>query len=302
MILDGFLNLNKPPDFTSHDCVAKLRKILQTKKIGHGGTLDPSATGVLPIAVGKATRLLQFLPTEKAYQGIVKFGITTTTDDLEGEIINQKSAHSLTLEKIQPLLRDFIGKIEQIPPAYSAIKQDGKKLYQLARQGETINITPRQVEIFKLEIINWRSGEYPELELNVNCGAGTYIRAIARDLGEKLGYGATLASLNRTLSCGMTLENSLTFEQITTQIKNNNFNLIPLDYPLQNVPKIELEFEEAKRWCLGQKIKINLVENNSYYRIYHQNDDRFLGISELRIETNELYLKPKIVINSDYGY
>lgn len=289
--MDGFLNLNKPQKFTSHDCVGKLRKILNTKKIGHGGTLDPLATGVLPIALGKATRLLQFLPTEKAYQAKIKFGIVTTTDDLEGEIIRQTSARDLTLEKIIPYLEEFKGEIEQIPPAYSAIKKDGKKLYQLARKGEVIDIPKRLVKIHNIEVLNWQEGEFPELDLLLHCGPGTYIRSIARDLGKKLKVGGTLSFLNRTLSCGMLLENSYNFEEIIELKNTNKLKLISLDEPIKIMPKIQLNEDHGKKWILGQKIEANCILQNMYYRTYdHQN--QFLGISELREE----YVKPKIVL------
>lgn len=294
--MDGFLNLNKPQNFTSHDCVAKLRKILKTKKIGHGGTLDPSATGVLPIAIGKATRLLQFLPTEKAYEAKIKFGMVTTTDDLEGDIIQKKSAFDLTLEEITFYLKDFIGKIEQIPPAYSAIKKDGKKMYELARKGEIIDIPKREVEITKINILHWENGEFPELSLHIFCGSGTYIRSIARDLGEKLSTGGTLASLNRTLSCGMIIEDSFTFEQINQQKEQENLSLINLDYPLQNLPVIYLNEDESKRWCQGQKITMNDENNNLFYRTYNYLSE-FIGISELRINEDVKLIKPKVVIN-----
>lgn len=297
MNLNGFLNLNKPPNFTSHDCVAKLRRILKTKKIGHGGTLDPLATGVLPIAIGKATRLLQFLPTEKAYQGKIRFGIVTDTDDLEGNIISQKSANNLTLEQIKPFLKDFIGKIQQIPPAYSAIKKEGKKLYELARKGEKIDIPSREVEIFNLEIVDWQPSEYPELTLNIFCSSGTYIRSIARDLGEKLGYGATLASLNRTLSCAMNLKESFTFEEIITAIENQNLTLISLDNLLQNLPKINLDQEKSVKWSQGQKILFN-SENEFIYCLIYDHNNQFLGISEIRENEEEKYLKPKVVFNN----
>ncbi|MBL1208598.1 tRNA pseudouridine(55) synthase TruB [Geminocystis sp. GBBB08] len=293
--MDGFLNLNKPQNFTSHDCVAKLRKILKTKKIGHGGTLDPLATGVLPIAIGKATRLLQFLPTAKAYQAKIRFGIVTTTDDLEGDIIKKTSAFDLTLEKITPYLKDFIGKIEQIPPAYSAIKQGGKKLYELARKGQIIDIPKREVEITKIDILHWHSGEFPELDLQVFCGSGTYIRSLARDLGEKLGTGATLSSLNRTLSCGMDIENSLNFEEIIKQQEENKLSLINLDYPLQNLPIINLNEDESQRWCQGQKIMSNEKNNEQFYRTYNYISE-FIGISELRINEDVKLIKPKVVI------
>lgn len=292
--MNGFLNLNKPQHFTSHDCVAKLRKILNTKKIGHCGTLDPLATGVLPIAVGKATRLLQFLPTEKAYKATVKFGIVTTTDDLEGEIIKQAEVDDLSLETINNILPEFIGEIEQIPPAYSALKQGGKKLYDLARKGAVINIPKRLVMIHQIDVLNWRNGSYPELDLYIVCGGGTYIRAIARDLGEKLGTGAVLANLQRTLSCGLELENSLIFDDIIEQKKEDKLSLIKLDYPLQHLPKIYLNQEESKSWLLGQKIKKIIDLKNQFYCTYNQ-EKKFIGISEQRenIETN---IKPKIVI------
>jgi len=293
--MNGFLNLNKPQYFTSHDCVAKLRKILNTKKIGHGGTLDPLATGVLPIAIVKATRLLQFLPDEKAYKATVKFGIVTTTDDLEGEIIKQAEVNDLSLEKIKNILPEFIGEIEQIPPAYSAIKQDGKKLYDLARKGAVIDIPKRQVIIHKIDVLNWRNSSYPELDLYITCGGGTYIRAIARDLGEKLSTGATLANLERTLSCGLKLENSLTFDDIIEQKKENKLSLINLDYPLQNMPKIYLNQEESKSWLLGQKIGKTIEANNQFYCTYNE-ENKFIGISEER-ETIETNIKPKIVIS-----
>lgn len=294
-MMNGFLNLNKPQNFTSHDCVAKLRKILKTRKIGHGGTLDPLATGVLPIAIGKATRLLQFLPTQKAYQATIKFGMVTTTDDLEGDIISKKSGIDLTLEKIIPYLQEFIGEIEQYPPAYSAIKKDGKKLYELARKGEIIDVPKRLVKITNIEVLSWQNGEFPELVLNIDCGSGTYIRSIARDLGEKLGTGATLARLNRTLSCGMRLENSYNFEEIIQGKETDNFSLINLDYPLQYLPSISLGEDDSKRWSQGQKIITEDEHLEEFYRTYNHLSE-FMGISELRIDDTIKLLKPKVVI------
>ena len=295
MSVMGFVNLYKPKGFTSHDCVAKVRKILATKKVGHGGTLDPLATGVLPIAVGKATRLLQFLPTKKAYQGKIRFGITTTTDDLEGEILQDKSARDLSLEKIESFLADFVGEIEQIPPAYSAIKQDGKKLYQLARQGKSINIPTRKVNIFNIEIVNWIPGDYPELDLNIVCGGGTYIRAIARDIGEKSSYGGTLANLIRTLSCDLKLENSITFEQLIQQKEKNQLTLIKPDLLLKHLAKIHLGEEESRKWCLGQKIVFDLENPQQFYCTYNHIGE-FIGISETREDGETKLVKPKIVI------
>lgn len=291
--MDGFLNLNKPPNFTSHDCVAKLRKILNTKKIGHGGTLDPLAVGVLPIAVGKATRLLQFLPSEKAYQAKIKFGITTTTDDLEGEIIKQLNAQDLTLDTVKFYLKDFLGEIEQIPPAFSAIKKDGKKLYDLARKGEVFDIPTRKVLINKIDILHWQEGENPELDLHISCGSGTYIRSIARDLGEKTGYGGTLAELIRTQSCAMSLNDSLNFEEIINRKNNDTLELISLDFPLQNLPKIYLSEAESLSWIQGQKIIVQPPLKDHFYCTYNQ-ENNFMGISELRDREMGL-IKPKVV-------
>ncbi|HBQ98966.1 MAG TPA: tRNA pseudouridine(55) synthase TruB, partial [Cyanobacteria bacterium UBA11691] len=166
----GFLNLNKPPGYTSHDCVARVRRLLHTKRVGHGGTLDPAAVGVLPIAVGKATRLLQFLPQDKGYQATIKFGLRTETDDLEGEAIESQPVPDLSLESIQLVLSQFQGKIEQIPPIYSAIQVGGKRLYKLARQGEVVQVPARTVDVYDLQILDWRPGDFPELDVAIACG------------------------------------------------------------------------------------------------------------------------------------
>jgi tRNA pseudouridine55 synthase len=295
----GFLNLNKSANWTSHDCVAKLRGLLKTKKVGHGGTLDPAATGVLPIAVGKATRLLQFLPEPKAYRAKIRLGITTTTDDLEGEAIATKSGSNVKLEDIQPLLQEFIGTIEQTPPAYSAIRQDGKRLYELARAGKEVEVPLRTVEVSNISILNFSAGEFPELEVAIACGGGTYIRAIARDLGEKLGVGGTLANLIRTESCGMQLENGITLEELKTQLEAGNFSLIPPDRVLKHLEIITLIDTEAKRWCQGQRIimtpeQIQQDRNtDNCFRVLRE-DGLFLGIGE--ILHSELSLISKIVL------
>lgn len=297
MVKIGFLNLNKPVGFTSHDCVAKIRRILNTKKVGHGGTLDPLATGVLPIAIGKATRLLQFLPTNKSYQARIKFGMVTNTDDLEGEIISHNSSSHLTLEEVKLFLPQFIGKVEQIPPAFSAIKKDGKKLYQLARKGEKIDIPKREVEIFKIDVLNWYPGEFPEVELAIACGSGTYIRAIARDLGKMVNVGGTLAGLKRTLSCEMRLENSLTLEEIAQKKDSENLDLIAPDFPLQHLPKIHLPQEEAKRWCQGQQIIKNEQIEGENCLVYDQNQ-LFLGIGKIAINSDNYIIMHKVVLKN----
>jgi tRNA pseudouridine55 synthase len=297
--LFGFINLNKPAGFTSHDCVAKLRRLLKTKKIGHGGTLDPAATGVLPIAIGKATRLLQFLPENKAYRARIRLGITTTTDDLAGEILATRSVGNIDRELIISKLANFVGTIEQIPPIYSAIKKDGKKLYELARKGIEVEVTPRRVTIDRIDLIEIIREDFTELELDIDCSAGTYIRSIARDLGNLLGVGGTLASLVRTKSCGMELDRSLTFEEIEAKLRDSSLVIIPPAQTLKDLKSIVLTAEDARLWCQGQKINIehlNWLERDfpSYIATYHQ-DNHFLGISLLIQEASQIQLKPKIV-------
>lgn len=297
MTMMGFINLDKPKGFSSHDCVAKVRRILHTKKVGHGGTLDPLATGVLPIAVGKATRLLQFLPTRKAYRARVRFGVTTTTDDLEGEIIDQQECADLSLEKVSNFLPDFVGEIKQIPPIYSAIKQNGKKLYELARQGKEVDIPSRKVEIFSINLVHWYPGKYPELDLDIVCGAGTYIRAIARDLGHQLGVGGTLASLQRTLSCHLDINDSIDLQFLEAQKKDNQLELIKPDLLLENLPTINLDDHESWRWQQGQKLNFDQdMTDHNFYRTYNCHQE-FMGISEIKSGEEGLIIKPKVVIN-----
>ncbi|BAU06013.1 tRNA pseudouridine(55) synthase TruB [Fischerella sp. NIES-3754] len=276
----GFLNLNKPFGWTSHDCVAKTRKLLRLKRVGHAGTLDPAATGVLPIALGKATRLLQYLPGEKAYQATIRLGVRTTTDDLQGEIITENSVTNLTLESVKTALQKFQGKIEQIPPSYSAIQVDGKRLYELARKGETVEVPVRTVEVFKIEILDWREGEFPEVDVAIACGTGTYIRAIARDLGTLLETGGTLAALQRTASSGFQLADSLTFTDLEAQLQAGTFQPLPPDVALQHLACVSLNAPADQKWCQGQKISF---EHNSsqILRVYSE-DGRFLGIGQTK--------------------
>ena len=276
----GFLNLNKPFGWTSHDCVAKTRKLLRLKRVGHAGTLDPAATGVLPIALGKATRLLQYLPSEKAYKATIRLGVRTTTDDLQGEIITEQSVTNLTLETVKTALQQFQGKIEQIPPSYSAIQVDGKRLYELARKGEMVEAPVRTVEVFKIEILDWREGEFPEVDVAIACGAGTYIRAIARDLGTVLETGGTLAALQRTASSGFHIADSLTFTDLEAQLQAGTFQPLSPDVALQHLPCVSLSAPADQKWCQGQKIA---CENNSsqILRVYAE-DGRFLGIGQTK--------------------
>jgi len=289
-MINAFLNLNKPTGITAHDCISRVRKLLNQKKAGHSGTLDPMATGVLPIALGNCTRLLRFLPEGKAYKATVRFGIATNTDDMEGEILTNQACPHLNQEDAQQLLHLFQGKIQQRPPAFSAIQVDGVRLYDLARAGMPVEAPIRTVEIYKIEILAWRRGDFPELDLEIACGSGTYIRAIARDLGEKLKCGATLSGLERTFSNGFNIADSLTFEAIAP----NNFNLAKIVAPeaaLGHLSLVELPPESARRWTQGQALTIDFGSDlgsnlsshtplNIYRRVYTQS--KFLGIGEVQ--------------------
>lgn len=246
----GFLNLNKPAGCTSHDCINELRKRLRLKRIGHGGTLDPMATGVLPIAVGSATRLLPYFSDRKAYIGTVRFGITTTTDDITGDICQEQSASHLTLEAIEEQLPRWIGEIEQYPPAYSAIQVDGQRLYARARAGEVVSVPPRIVTVYRIEVLHWQPSRQPELTLRITCGGGTYIRALARDLGAALGVGGTLAALQRIESGGLRIEESHSLESISPE----HLPLRPPQEVLSHLPWLELNEVQLNDWYHGRAV------------------------------------------------
>lgn len=233
----GFININKPKGKTSHDVVAILRRITKIKQIGHTGTLDPFAQGVLPICIGKSTRLADYLKDEKEYIATVQFGANTTTYDIEGEI-TEKFDIKVTEKNILDIIPNFTGEIEQLPPIYSAIKVNGKKLYEYARNGEKVEIKSRQVQINKIELLEF-SEENQVAKILVNCGKGTYIRSLAYDIGKILGSGAYLTDLIRTKSGGFSLETSVNIDDLT----NENF-LEKLVNPLEVLPLPTLNISE----------------------------------------------------------
>ena len=295
--MEGFLNLNKPAGLTSHDCVARVRRLVRLKRVGHGGTLDPAATGVLPIALGKATRLLQYMQQDKAYRAIIRLGVRTTTDDLEGEVVATQSAAGLTLENVKPLLQMFEGTIRQVPPMYSAIQVKGKRLYDLARAGETAEVPERTVEVYQIQVLDWRPGELAEIEVAIACGSGTYIRAIARDLGAALNTGGTLASLVRTRSCGFDLVDSLTLEELEAQLQEKIFQPVSPEVPLAHLAAITLSAEDAHRWCLGQRIswQDTLADAPTTPLRVHHEDGKFLGIGQVIDSETGLLVAPQMV-------
>lgn len=249
----GFINVYKPKGKTSHDVVAVLRRVTKIKQIGHTGTLDPFAEGVLPICIGKATRLIEYLNDDKAYVATIQFGKSTTTYDLEGEGVNFSDSR-VGLAEIEKYLENFRGEIEQLPPIYSAIKVNGKKLYEYARKGEDVEIKPRKVTINELKVVSFNE-ETQQLELYIDCSKGTYIRSIANDLGEMAGVYGHLIKLVRVKAGNFLVENSIALEEFQTkEIVCDNL-IYPLEY--LDYPKYELSENEKVKVANGNSILLN---------------------------------------------
>lgn len=244
--LFGFLNIYKPVGMTSHDVVAVLRRVTKIKQIGHTGTLDPFAEGVLPVCIGKATRLIEYLQDDKEYLATVQFGASTNTFDLDGEK-TFTSDKKVKKEEIIEALKSFEGEISQLPPIFSAIKVKGKKLYEYARKGEEVEIQPRKVFIENIEL-NSFDEESQQAQVLIKCSKGTYIRSIANDLGEKLGCGGYLVKLIRTQAGNFRVENSIQLDGI--DVENNLLN--PLD--VMDLPKITVNDEDLARIKNGMPI------------------------------------------------
>ena len=254
----GFLNIIKPKGITSHDVVSRLRKITQIKQIGHTGTLDPFATGVLPVCIGKATRLIEYLQDDKEYLAEVQFGKNTDTYDIDGQVTKVFDT-KITEQEILEILPNFRGEISQLPPIYSAIKVNGKKLYDYARKGETVEIQPRKVNITKLELLSFDK-EKQLAQIIVGCSKGTYIRSLAYDIGAKLNCGAYLSALKRTKAGDFIIENAISLDDLHTKedVLNNLIN--PLD--VLQLPKRELTPEEYERVSHGMSIYNNNTGEN----------------------------------------
>ncbi len=267
---------------TSHDVVAHVRKLLGQKRVGHTGTLDPLATGVLPICVGQATRVAEYLSEGgKAYRATIRFGVETTTYDAEGEVIREAPV-ALTREEIEAALPKFLGEQKQVPPVYSAIKRDGKPLYALARAGEDVTAEPRRVRIDALTILSW---EPPDLTLDIECGKGTYIRSLAFDLGRRLGPGAYLAGLIRTRSGPFTLDQSVTLEELEAALAGDGWRTLlhPADEALADWGMAPLDEEGERRLRNGQTLSLppeSVTAGTAVSELLraYASDGRFLGI------------------------
>lgn len=264
----GILNINKDRGNTSHDVVAFVRRITGQRKVGHAGTLDPMATGVLLICLGQATRVAEYLmASDKVYHARIRLGITTDTYDVEGQITGRAEIDDVTRAQVERELELLTGTSEQVPPMYSAIKRDGTPLYRLARRGETVTRKPRTIEIKSLDILEWSP---PELQLAIHCSKGTYVRSLAHDLGERLGCGAHLAGLVRVASGQFHIEEAATVEELERAVAQGQLDelLLPLDVALQTFPAVTVDQATKKSIIFGQRVQLGEKPDNQMYRAY----------------------------------
>lgn len=295
--MNGIICIDKPQDFTSFDACAKLRGILKMKRIGHGGTLDPMATGVLPIFLGTATKACDMLPNDiKAYSAEFKLGITTDTLDITGNVLSTASP-AVTYDELINAVYSFVGEIEQTPPMYSAVSVNGTKLYKLARQGITVERPKRKITIFSINLSDFDEQQFTA-KIDVKCSKGTYIRTLIDDIGATLGCGAVMTALKRTQSCNFTLEDCLDFEQVSELFKNGELEkrLLSVEKLFSDCTKIKLSKEDTKAYKNGRKLPVKTLDiddlTQSRYSVFGF-DDEFLGTATidntdnvLRIEKN----------------
>ncbi|MGC9349724.1 MAG: tRNA pseudouridine(55) synthase TruB, partial [Anaerolineae bacterium] len=254
--MSGVLIVNKPAGLTSHDVVNVVRRLVGTRKVGHTGTLDPMATGVLVLLIGAATRLSRFAgATQKRYSAVLRLGQTTTTYDADGEITDERPV-DVNLEQVENVLHEFQGDIQQVPPMYAAIRVNGKRLYELAREGKRVERQPRPVTVQRIEILNWHR---PELELDIVCSPGTYVRSLAHDLGQRLGCGAHLTTLTRIANGPFTLEDSFTLDDLRALAAKDQLAsaLLPPYVVLSKMPVTVVSRSEEQAIRYGQQVSVS---------------------------------------------
>lgn len=302
-MIHGILNVRKEKGFTSHDVVAKLRGMTRQKKIGHTGTLDPDAEGVLPVCLGKATKLCDMMTEkEKAYEAVMVLGKETDTQDLSGRILRTASTEKLSEEQVKEVVLSFVGAYDQIPPMYSAIKVGGKKLYELAREGKEIERKPRRVEIHSIRILDM---VLPEVRFEVTCSKGTYVRTLCHDIGKKLGCGACMGELLRTRSGVFALEESRTLSEIDLYLKEGRIEeiLIPVDQMFSDAQKVSVKKGQDKTVYNGnalspeQIVEKTVMKDGERIRVYGS-DGRFLALycfnkREKKYQVEKMFYSPE---------
>jgi len=298
--LEGVLAVWKPAGWTSHDVVAKVRRLTRMRRIGHAGTLDPGVTGVLPLCLGRATRAVEYLQElPKAYDAVMRLGVATDTEDMTGAVTETADASHVTGEMVRETLARFTGEIEQVPPMYSAVKVGGRKLYELAREGKTVERAPRRVTIHSLELrFAELGGPEPRIGFSVVCSKGTYIRTLCVDIGRALGVPAAMESLVRTMSAGLRESDCLTLEAIEELAASGRLAeaLLPVDRALDQYPRVDVGAAEAARAVQGQRIRLPLAAAGGLVRVYGAG--RFVGLFEADGKAGEL--KPvKVFASAD---
>lgn len=291
--MNGILCMNKPQQFTSFDVIGKLRGILHMKRLGHTGTLDPMATGVLPVLVGTATKACDILPNQdKTYRAAVQFGKATDTLDIWGNLTQQHPDMHVTEAQLRAVLPDFTGEITQLPPMYSAVSVNGKRLYELARKGETVERPSRMVIVYDMILEAFDEAEQTAV-LTVACGKGTYIRTLLSDIGQRLGGDAVMTALTRTAACGYSLAQCLTFEEVAAAVADGSIadKLLPTDSLFSAYPKLHLNAAQERMFCNGVKLNLarlrDLQEGQDIYTVYGVQNG-FLGTAAADWERQEL--------------
>lgn len=284
-IVSGVLVIDKPVGMTSHDVVQVVRRGTNIRRAGHTGTLDPRASGVLVVLIGPAVRLSEFVSaSDKRYQATIRFGSTTDTFDSEGRITHTAPVPTLSEEEMDRVLQTFVGEIEQVPPPYSAIKVEGRKAYDLAREGEEVSLAPRKINVYSLELLEWSS---PEAVIDVFCSSGTYVRSLANDLGAKLGCGAHLVGLRRTKSGRFTLRDAVPLRRLQEAFTAGNWYkyLIPAAEALGDWPVVELDADQVELVRHGHRVP-GETESQGWARGISEQGD-LVALLQFDSETNE---------------
>ncbi len=269
--MQGIVVVDKPQDWTSQDVTARLRRVFGTRRIGHGGTLDPMATGVLPVFVGRATRAVEFFEhAEKTYEAVLRLGVATDTEDITGTVLEEKEV-SVTEEELLQVLSRFRGEIMQVPPMYSALKVDGRKLCDLARKGQTVERKPRPITIFELEMLSF---DGVGANLRVRCSKGTYIRTLCKDIGEALGCGGCMAALRRVQAGEYTISEAVPLQELLDTEEPQKY-LRSVDSVFRSFPKVTLTAKQEQRCRNGNRFSMALAEGT--YRVYGA-DGEFLAL------------------------
>ncbi|MGR3763905.1 tRNA pseudouridine(55) synthase TruB [Rossellomorea sp. NS-SX7] len=302
--MNGILPLWKPKGMTSHDCVFKLRKLLRTKKVGHTGTLDPEVSGVLPICIGRATKIAEYITSAgKTYEGEVTLGYSTTTEDAWGEAVETKPVEiPIDRSRVEGILRELTGEITQTPPMYSAVKVNGKRLYEYARKGIEVERPSRKVQIHELELLeDWTELEegYPRFSFKVSCSKGTYVRTLAVEIGKQLGYPAHMSSLTRTKSASFTQAECFTLEEVEEYVQSERAGdlLFPLELGLSHLPKMAISDTLAEKVKNGARLnepgdwpgesEVVMDHNGRAIAIYQRHPDKPEVIKPVKVLFND---------------